>query len=97
VTTDLACLDAASNGEDGGWKSPNASSKRGSTHCRPCAISEVSSAQTMLETVAKGGVEGQSLLANEVLLVAASDDAGGWLRDTGGWLPTRRDGLGGWL
>ena len=45
----------------------------------------------------RGGVEGQSLLANEVLLVAASDEAGGWLRDTGGWLPTRRDGLGGWL
>ena len=45
----------------------------------------------MRETVAKGGVEGQSLLANEVLLVAASDDAGGWLRNTGGWLQTTRE------
>ena len=45
----------------------------------------------------EGGVEGQSLLANEVLLVAASNDTGGWLRDTGGWLQTTRDGAGGWL
>ena len=31
----------------------------------------------------EGGVEGQSLLANEVLLVAASNDAGGWLCEAG--------------
>ena len=49
-------------------------------------------------TVANGGEEGQSLLANEVLLVAASDDAGGWPEmvadapscgDVGGWLRRR--------
>ena len=49
----------------------------------------------------KGGVEGQLLLANDVLLVAASNDAGGWLRDTGGWLQMvdddGREDAGGWL
>jgi hypothetical protein len=54
-------------------------------------------ADNAVDSCEGGGVEGQSLLANEVLLVAASNDAGGWLRDTGGWLQTTHNGAGGWL